>query len=140
MGQYLLCAIFAFTVLANTEAPPGHFSLIWKFFVLIHGSFTILFCIIFVDIFNINKQKVAALSYLKIRSWTANMKKRYTLVTGEWNLRNNRDRYRHVYIFLVRKKKETFFEKCLSVNWISAKFLTFGPECLEQNLIKTNHL
>ena len=32
-----------------------------------------------------------------------------------WNLKNNRDRYSHVYIFLIRKKKENFFEKCLSV-------------------------
>ena len=31
------------------------------------------------------------------------------------NFKNNRDRYRHVYIFLNRKKKENFFEKCLSV-------------------------
>ena len=30
-------------------------------------------------------------------------------------MKNNRDRYRHVYIFLIRKKKENFFGKCLSV-------------------------
>ena len=30
-------------------------------------------------------------------------------------MKNYRDRYRHVYIFLIRKKKENFFEKCLSV-------------------------
>ena len=27
----------------------------------------------------------------------------------------NQDRYGHVYIFLIRKKKENFFEKCVSV-------------------------
>ena len=30
-------------------------------------------------------------------------------------MRNSRDRYRHVYIFLISKKKENFFGKCLSV-------------------------
>ena len=38
-----------------------------------------------------------------------------TLVRMGGNLKNNRDRYRHVYIFLIRKKKENLFEKCLSV-------------------------
>ena len=41
-----------------------------------------------------------------------------TLVTGGYNLRNNPDRYGHVYIFLMKKKKENFFEKCLSVRKI----------------------
>ena len=33
-----------------------------------------------------------------------------------WNLRNNRDSYRHMYIFLIRKKKDNFFKKCLCVS------------------------
>ena len=33
-----------------------------------------------------------------------------------WNLKNNRERYRHVYIFLISRKKENFLENvCPSV-------------------------
>ena len=45
-------------------------------------------------------------------------KKRYTNFGhrgGGVYFRNNRDRYTHVYIFLIRKKKENFFEKCMYV-------------------------
>ena len=30
-------------------------------------------------------------------------------------MKNNRDRYKLVYIFLIRKKKENFSEKCMSM-------------------------
>ena len=47
----------------------------------------------------------------------SNLEKKVYEIWSEWgwNLRNSRDRYRHVYIFLISKKKENFFEKCLSV-------------------------
>ena len=49
-----------------------------------------------------------------------------TLVTGGGKmLRNYRDSYRHVYIFLIRKKKENLLEKC--VYWES-KLAKFRPE------------
>ena len=38
-----------------------------------------------------------------------------SLVIRGWYMRNNRDRYAHVYIFLIRRQKENFLKKYLSV-------------------------
>ena len=66
---------------------------------LLYGIPIGLFCIfiIFIPVSNVKKKSIL------------------TLVKGGWNLSNNQDRYRHVYIFLIRKKNENFMQKCLSV-------------------------